>query len=109
MFVEGCNPHYFCKPMLKSESDRVALLQAATSANPVFFAGSDSAPHVRRSKECDRGAAGCYTGFHTLQLYAEAFDSVGALHALPAFLSQFGATFYQLPQSSRGSVRLQNC
>jgi aspartate-semialdehyde dehydrogenase len=78
MLVGGVRPHRFCLPILKREEDRQALLGAATSGDPRFFLGSDSAPHSRDRKECASGCAGVYTGHAALELYAEAFDSVGA-------------------------------
>ncbi len=98
MLVGGVRPHRFCLPILKREEDRQALLGAATSGDPRFFLGSDSAPHSRDRKECASGCAGVYTGHAALELYAEAFDSVGALDRLEAFASHFGPDFYGLPR-----------
>lgn len=98
MLVGGVRPHRFCLPILKREEDRLALLDAATSGEPRFFLGSDSAPHSRERKECASGCAGVYTGHAALELYAEAFDSVGALDRLEGFASFFGADFYGLPR-----------
>ncbi|MGN6669852.1 MAG: dihydroorotase, partial [Trinickia sp.] len=78
---------------------RVALVEAATSGNPRFFLGTDSAPHSKGAKEHACGCAGCYTALHALELYAEAFDSVGALDKLEGFASFFGPDFYRLPRS----------
>jgi dihydroorotase len=75
-------------------------LQAATSGNPKFFLGTDSAPHDRNSKESACGCAGCYSALHALELYAEAFDSVDALDTLEAFASFHGPDFYQLPRNT---------
>lgn len=98
MLVGGVRPHRFCLPILKREEDRLALLDAATHGEPRFFLGSDSAPHSRERKECASGCAGVYTGHAALELYAEAFDSVGALERLEGFASFFGADFYGLPR-----------
>jgi dihydroorotase len=103
-------PHAFCKPILKAEEDRQALLRAATSGNPRFFLGTDSAPHPQRgetgkAKECDCGCAGCFSAHAAIELYAEAFDGVGSLDRLDDFASRFGAEFYELPRND-GSVRL---
>ncbi|MEY3112126.1 MAG: hypothetical protein RIT23_1257, partial [Actinomycetota bacterium] len=45
IFIGGVRPHYYCLPVLKRETHRVALVQAATSGSPKFFLGTDSAPH----------------------------------------------------------------
>jgi dihydroorotase len=104
-------PHAFCKPILKEEADRVVLLEAATSGNPRFFLGTDSAPHAQhgepnKAKEVDCGCAGCFTAHAALELYAEAFDSVGQIDRLGDFASKFGAAFYELPPNT-GSVTLE--
>lgn len=100
LFVGGIRPHYYCLPVLKRETHRVALVEAATSGNPRFFLGTDSAPHARGAKETACGCAGCYTALHALELYAEAFDQAGALDKLENFASRFGADFYGLPHST---------
>ncbi|AOK46027.1 MULTISPECIES: dihydroorotase [Burkholderia] len=100
MFVGGIRPHYYCLPVLKRETHRVALVAAATSGNPRFFLGTDSAPHAKGAKEAACGCAGCYTALHALELYAEAFDQAGALDKLEGFASFFGADFYGLPRSA---------
>ncbi|WP_126285204.1 dihydroorotase [Burkholderia stagnalis] len=99
LFVGGIRPHYYCLPVLKRETHRIALVEAATSGNPRFFLGTDSAPHARNAKEAACGCAGCYTALHALELYAEAFDNAGALDKLEGFASFFGADFYGLPRS----------
>ncbi len=96
MFQGGIRPHYFCWPILKRERDREALLHAATSGNPRFFLGTDSAPHERHTKENACGCAGMFTAHAAIELYAEAFESVGRLERLQAFASHFGADFYGL-------------
>ncbi len=97
LFQGGLRPHYYCLPILKSEEHRQALLAAATSGNPKFFLGTDSAPHTQSRKENACGCAGSYTMPYALALYAEAFDSVGEIDKLPDFASRFGAQFYQQP------------
>jgi dihydroorotase len=97
LFQGGLRPHLYCLPVLKAESHRQALLVAATSGNPKFFLGSDSAPHLRSAKESCCGCAGIYTGATTLALYAEAFESVNALSKLEGFASRHGALFYGMP------------
>ena len=105
LFVGGLRPHFYCLPILKRESHRQALVEAATSGNPRFFLGTDSAPHSRHSKEAACCGAGCYSAPIALPLYAEVFDAVGALHRLPDFASAFGADFYGLPHNE-GTVTL---
>ncbi|CAJ7703891.1 dihydroorotase [Burkholderia pseudomallei] len=100
MFFGGIRPHYYCLPVLKRETHRIALVEAATSGNPRFFLGTDSAPHAKGTKEAACGCAGCYTALHALELYAEAFDQAGALDKLEGFASFFGADFYGLPRSA---------
>jgi dihydroorotase len=99
IFQGGIRPHYYCLPVLKRESHRLALVEAATSGNPRFFLGTDSAPHEKDTKENACGCAGCYTALHALELYAEAFDHAGALSRFEGFASFFGADFYRLPRS----------
>jgi dihydroorotase len=99
LFQGGISPHFYCLPILKREVHRSALLQAATSGDPKFFLGTDSAPHTRDSKESSCGCAGCYSALHAMELYAEAFESVDALDKLEAFASFYGADFYQLPRN----------
>jgi dihydroorotase len=100
LFTGGIRPHFYCLPILKREEHRLALLQAATSGNPKFFLGTDSAPHSRNSKESSCGCAGCYSALHALELYAEAFERVDALDKLEAFASFYGSDFYQLPRNA---------
>ncbi|MDW8311856.1 MAG: dihydroorotase [Burkholderiales bacterium] len=105
LFTGGIRPHFYCLPVLKRESHRQRLLEVATSGNPKFFLGTDSAPHAKNSKESCCGAAGCYSAHAALELYAEAFESVGALERLDDFASRFGAAFYGLPRN-QGTVTL---
>ena len=106
IFTGGIRPHYYCLPVLKRETHRVALLNAATSGNTRFFLGTDSAPHPAHLKEHASGCAGCYTAHAAMPMYAEAFDSVGALDKLEGFASFFGADFYGLPRNS-GTLTLR--
>jgi dihydroorotase len=98
IFSGGIKPHYYCLPILKREQDRLALLDAATSGNPRFFLGTDSAPHERATKENACGCAGMFTAHAAIELYAEAFEQVGRLDRLQGFASHFGADFYGLPR-----------
>lgn len=86
--------------MLKRETHRAALLRAATSGSPRFFLGTDSAPHARHTKETSCGCAGCYTALSALELYAEAFESAGALDRLETFACFNGPDFYRLPRNA---------
>ena len=106
IFTGGIRPHYYCLPVLKREEHRRALVAAATSGSAKFFLGTDSAPHAAHLKEHAVGCAGCYTALTALELYAEAFDSVGALDRLEGFASHHGADFYGLPRNT-GSVTLR--
>jgi dihydroorotase len=99
IFAGGIRPHYYCLPVLKRETHRLALVEAATSGNPKFFLGTDSAPHAAHLKEHAAGCAGCYTAHAALELYAAAFDSANALGRLEAFASLHGADFYGLPRN----------
>ena len=100
IFTGGIRPHYYCLPVLKREVHRQALVEAATSGSPKFFLGTDSAPHPALLKEHALGCAGCYTALSAMELYAEAFDNVGALDKLEGFASFFGADFYGLPRNA---------
>ncbi len=99
IFKGGIRPHYYCLPVLKRESHRQALLRAASSGNPKFFLGTDSAPHTKDLKEHACGCAGCYTALHAMELYAQAFEEIGALDKLEGFASFYGPDFYQLPRN----------
>lgn len=100
LFQGGISPHVYCLPILKREEHRSALLSAATSGNPKFFLGTDSAPHPRNRKESSCGCAGCYSALHAMELYAEAFENADALDKLEAFASFYGADFYQLSRNT---------
>ncbi len=100
IFAGGIRPHHYCLPVLKRELHRQALVAAATSGNPKFFLGTDSAPHAKSTKEAACGCAGCYTAHAGIELYAEAFEAAGALGRLEGFASHFGADFYGLPRNT---------
>ena len=100
IFKGGIRPHYYCLPILKRETHRQALLEAATSGNPKFFLGTDSAPHATHTKERACGCAGCYSGYHAMELYAQVFDAADALDKLEGFASFHGADFYGLPRNT---------
>ncbi|MGD9945693.1 MAG: dihydroorotase [Burkholderiaceae bacterium] len=106
IFSGGLRPHWYCLPVLKREEHRRALIGVATTGNPRFFLGTDSAPHAARLKEHAAACAGCYTAPHALELYATAFDQAGALHRLEAFASFNGPDFYGLPRNT-GRVTLR--
>jgi dihydroorotase len=109
IFTGGIRPHYYCLPVLKRETHRQALVQAAISGDPRFFLGTDSAPHPAHLKEHATGCAGCYTAHAAMEMYAEAFDQAGALDKLEGFASLFGADFYGLPRNTdRITLRREN-
>ena len=85
LFAGGIRPHHYCLPVLKTEADRAALLEAVASGNPRFFLGTDSAPHARHAKEAACGCAGIFSAHAGIELYAEAFEAAGALGQLEGF------------------------
>jgi dihydroorotase len=97
----GIRPHYYCLPILKREKHRLALVKAATSGNPKFFLGTDSAPHLTHLKENACGCAGCYSAYAAIELYAQAFEDANALDKLEGFASFYGADFYKLPRNTK--------
>ncbi len=105
ILVGGIKPHYYCLPILKRETHRQALVKAATSGNPKFFLGTDSAPHLTHLKENSCGCAGCYSAPVAMELYAEVFAREQALDKLEGFASFYGADFYRLPRN-QGSITL---
>jgi len=100
MLAGGIRPHYYCLPILKRSSHQEALIKAATSGNPKFFLGTDSAPHAKDKKEAACGCAGSYTAYAAIELYAEVFEDANALDKLEAFASHFGPDFYSLPRNT---------
>lgn len=106
LFAGGLRPHHYCLPVLKTEHDREALIAAATSGDPRFFLGTDSAPHGRSAKEAACGCAGIFSAHAAIELYAEAFEAAGTLQRLEGFASDFGADFYGLPRNI-GRIKLQ--
>ena len=105
LFDGGIRPHHYCLPVLKREQDRLALVRSATSGNPKFFLGTDSAPHARSAKESQFGCAGIFTAHAAIELYAEAFEQANALAKLEGFASFFGADFYGLPRN-QGTIAI---
>jgi dihydroorotase len=99
IFTGGIRPHYYCLPVLKTEPDRVALVEAAISGDPRFFLGTDSAPHARHTKENACGCAGMFSAHAAIELYAEVFDAANVLPRLEGFAAEFGADFYGLPRN----------
>ena len=100
MFSGGIRPHHYCLPVLKRETHRRALIKAATSGSAKFFLGTDSAPHARETKETACGCAGMYTAHAAMELYAQVFDTTGALDQLEDFASRYGPDFYGLPRNT---------
>ena len=105
LFKGGLRPHHYCRPVLKAEADRRAVLAAAVSGNPKFFLGTDSAPHARPAKESACGSAGVFSAHLALELYLEAFEEAGALDKFEVFASHYGAAFYGLAPN-RGAITL---
>ena len=101
LLVGSIKPHFYCLPILKRETHRLALLQAATSGNPKFFLGTDSAPHTISSKQSGCGCAGIFTAHAAVELYTEAFERMDALHKLQNFTSVYGANFYGIPVNEK--------
>ena len=99
LFAGGLRPHAYCLPVLKRETHRRALVDAATGGNAKYFLGTDSAPHARHAKESACGCAGCYSAPLAIELYAQAFDAAGKLDRLEGFASFHGPDFYGLPRN----------
>jgi dihydroorotase len=97
IFTGGIHPHLYCLPIAKREKHRRALRRAATSGNPRFFLGTDSAPHAVPAKETACGCAGIFTAPCALEIYAEVFEEEGALDRFEAFAALNGPEFYRLP------------
>ncbi len=106
IFTGGIRPHYYCLPVLKRETHRQALVDAATGGSPRFFLGTDSAPHASQLKEHASGCAGCYTAHAAIELYASAFEAAQALDKLEAFASFHGPDYYELPRNT-GQITLR--
>lgn len=100
IFQGGIRPHNYCLPVLKREHDRQALVEAATSDDPRFFLGTDSAPHAKHTKEAACGCAGVFSAHAAIELYAEAFEQADRLDRLQAFASERGPDFYGLPRNT---------
>jgi len=105
LFAGGLRPHHYCAPVLKAESERLALLDAVVGGSPRLFLGTDSAPHARSAKEAARGCAGIFSAHAGIELYAEVFAAAGALEKLEASASIHGADFYGLPRNG-GTITL---
>ena len=97
MFQGGLRSDFYCLPVAKRERHRLALRQAATSGDPSFFLGTDSAPHPRAGKESSCGCAGIYNAPYALESYLAVFEAEGALQHFEAFASENGPRFYKLP------------
>ncbi len=106
LFDGGLRPHHYCRPLLKREDHRRALVEAVTSGHPRFFLGTDSAPHPRGAKEADCGCAGVYSAPAAIELYAEVFAAEGALDRLEAFAAFHGPDFHGLARN-RDTITLE--
>ncbi|MDX1781107.1 MAG: dihydroorotase, partial [Thalassovita sp.] len=100
ILVGGIKPHYYCLPVAKRETHRLALRAAATSGDARFFLGTDSAPHTDANKETACGCAGCFTATNTMSLLAHVFEEEGALDRLEGFASKHGPAFYRMAENS---------
>jgi len=105
LLVGGIRPHNYCLPVLKRNTHQTALLDVVASGSNKFFLGTDSAPHLKDVKENDCGCAGCYSAWGALELYAQVFDDLDALHLLEGFASEYGPNFYGLTKNT-GKVTL---
>jgi len=101
MLVGGIKPHYYCLPIVKREEHRLALVEAAISADPRFFLGTDTAPHVDGHKENACGCAGVFNAMNTMSCLAEVFDEHDALDKLEAFAALNGDLYYGLPHNQK--------
>ncbi len=101
LLARGIRPHRYCAPILKTEKDRLALVKAATSGDPRFFIGTDSAPHLIGEKESDCGCAGCYSAPHAISLYLEVFEVEKKVEEFEKFTSLNGPKFYGLPINTK--------
>jgi dihydroorotase len=106
MFQGGLRPDFYCLPVAKRELHRIALRAAATSGNPKFFLGTDSAPHARSAKEAACGCAGIFNAPYAIESYAAVFEQEKALERLEGFASEFGPRFYGLPLND-GTITLE--
>jgi dihydroorotase len=101
----GIKPHFYCLPVAKRETHRIALVQAAVSGDKRFFLGTDSAPHTDAGKLQACGCAGIFTAPNTMSCLAEVFEAAGALRQLEAFTSLNGPAFYRMAPNE-GTIRL---
>ena len=96
LFVGGIRPHNYCLPILKRETHRTALLEAAVNGNPKFFLGTDTAPHLAKDKESSCGCAGIFNATYTLPILAQIFEEQNSINYLENFVSRNGAKHYNL-------------
>jgi len=106
MFAGGLRPDFYCLPVAKRELHRIALRAAATSGNPKFFLGTDSAPHGREAKEAACGCAGIFNAPFAIESYAAVFEQEKALERLEGFAAEFGPRFYGMPLNG-GTITLE--
>ena len=106
LLAGGIRPHYYCLPVAKREEHRLALRSAATSGDPSFFLGTDSAPHTDAAKLQPCGCAGCFTATNAMSILAQVFEEDGALDRLEGFVSEHGPRFYRLPLNE-GTITLE--
>lgn len=106
MFKGGIRPHLYCLPIAKRKEHQAALRKAATSGDPCYFLGTDSAPHPEHAKQSACGCAGVFNADTAMACYTQVFDEENALNKLEVFSSVNGANFYGLP-SNDGTVTLR--
>ena len=106
IFKGGIRPHMYCLPIAKREKHRLALRKAATSGDPHFFLGTDTAPHLTHLKENECGCAGVFNSPNTMECLAQVFEGEDALDKLEGFTSIHGAKFYGLPLNT-GVITLE--
>jgi dihydroorotase len=92
----GLKPYMYCMPVIKTEPDRLALVEAATSGDLCFFLGTDSAPHPVHKKLNVTGAAGLFNSPVAIESYARVFAEAGKLDKLEAFACLNGPRHYGL-------------
>jgi dihydroorotase len=98
MLVGGIRPHYYCLPVAKRSTHRLALRRP----RPRAIRASSSAPTARRiptrNKESACGCAGVFSATNTISCLAHVFEEEGALDRLEGFASLHGPARYGLPE-----------
>lgn len=93
----GFNPHRFWWPVIQPREHQQELRRLASEDHPFVWLGSDSAPHPQEKKEADCCTGGVLMAHAGIELYAEAFEDMGALDdRFERFASINGRTFYDI-------------